>query len=47
MTDAWEIRVERNAMGGEDDSPKRIFLGGRTIEIIDVIDRWLGADHAY
>jgi hypothetical protein len=47
MTDAWAIRVERTAVGGVDDSPKRILLGGRTVEIIEVIDRWLGADHAY
>ena len=47
MTDAWEIRVERNAMGGKDDPPNRIFLGGQTVEVIEVIDHWLGVDHAY
>ncbi len=47
MTDVWEIRVERNAVGGRDDSPTRIFLGGRTVEVIEVIDRWPGFDHTY
>ena len=47
MSGVWEIRVERNAVGDKDDSPKRIFLGGRTVEVIEIIDRWLGADHTY
>ena len=47
MKDAWDIRVERDEMGSMDDPPKRIFLGGRTVEVIEVIDRWLGVDHAY
>ena len=47
MNDAWEIRVERDEMGNKDDPPKRIFLGGRTVEVVEVIDRWLGRDHAY
>ena len=47
MTEAWEIRVERNAMGGRNDSLKRIFLDGRTVEVIEVIDRWHGSDHTY
>ena len=47
MSDAWEIRVERDEMGNKDDPPKRILLGGRTVEVIKVIDRWLGTDHAY
>ena len=47
MTDPWEIRVERNAMGCEDDPPERIFLGGRAINVVEVIESWFGADHAY
>jgi len=47
MSDAWDIRVERDEMGNMDDPPKRIFLGGRTVEVIEVIDRWLATDHAY
>ena len=47
MSDAWELRVERDGMGNLDDPPKRIFLGGRTVEVVEVIDRWFGRDHAY
>jgi hypothetical protein len=47
MASAWEVRVACDALGGPDDPPKRIFSGGRTIEVVQVIDRWLGADHAY
>jgi hypothetical protein len=47
MSDAWDIRVERDEMGNMDDPPKRIFLGNRIVEVIKVIDRWLAADHAY
>ena len=47
MSDAWEIRVEREAMASVEDPPKRIFLGSRTVEVVEAIDRWLGRDHAY
>ena len=47
MIDAWEIHVELDEMGNMDDPPKRTFLGGRTVEVIQMIDRWFGADHAY
>ena len=46
MNDAWDIRVERDEMGNMDDPPKWIFLCGRTVEVIEVIDRWLATDHA-
>lgn len=47
MNDAWEILVERDEVGNVDNPPKQIFLVGRTVEVIKVIDRWLCPDHAY
>ena len=28
-------------------SPKRLIFGARTIDVVDVIDRWHGIDHVY
>jgi hypothetical protein len=30
-----------------EETPRRFQLGSRQIEIVDVIDRWLGPDHRY
>lgn len=47
MDSDWAVRVECDATGRGEDTPKRIFIADRTVDVVDVIDRWLGGDHAY
>ena len=42
-----KIRVECYAGHRGEETPRRLFLDERTIEIIEVIDRWFGPDHRY
>lgn len=44
---ASDIRVECQDGYRKGDLPRRFFLGDRRIEIVEVIDRWLAADHIY
>ena len=30
-----------------EETPRRLTLGDRTVEVVDVIDRWYGPDHRY
>jgi hypothetical protein len=43
----FEIHVEC----GEDDqgepAPRRLDFGDRAIDVAEIVDRWLGADHRY
>lgn len=43
------IRVEVECYAGYrgEETPRRLRLGGRTLEIAEVIDRWLAPDHRY
>ena len=41
------IRVECYAGYRGEETPRRFFIGDRTVEVIDVIDRWLAPDHRY
>jgi hypothetical protein len=41
------IRVECYAGHRGEETPRRFFLGGRRVEVVDVIDRWLAPDHRY
>lgn len=47
MGDELAVRVEYAATRRGENTPKRIFIGERTIDVVDVIDRWFGHDHAY
>ena len=42
-----KIRVECYAGHRGDETPRRIFFDERSIEIIEVMDRWFGPDHRY
>ena len=42
-----EIRVECDAVGTAEETPSRLMLDGRVLEVADVIDRWLAVDHRY
>ncbi len=41
------IRVECHAGYRGEETPRRFFIGGRRVEVADVIDRWLTPDHRY
>lgn len=42
-----EIRVECYAGYRGEETPRRFFLGRRTVLVEEVVDRWLGTDHRY
>jgi hypothetical protein len=41
------IRVECYAGHRGEETPRRLFFDERAIEVLDVLDRWLGPDHRY
>ena len=41
------IHVECHAGYRGEETPRRFFLGERTIEVADILDRWLGPVHRY
>ncbi len=41
------IRVECHAGHRGEETPQRFYIGGREIEVTEVVDRWLGPDHRY
>ncbi len=41
------INVECQSREGEESVPCRFFLGKRPVEVMEVLDRWLGNDHHY
>jgi hypothetical protein len=41
------VRVECYAGHRAEESPRRFFIGKRAIEVIEIIDRWLGPNHRY
>jgi hypothetical protein len=41
------MRVDVERDGGRAGNPKCVHLNGRSVEIIENIDRWPGSDHCY
>lgn len=41
------VRVECYAGYRGAETPRRLFLGERSVELAEVVDRWLGQDHRY
>jgi len=41
------VKVECYAGHRGEQMPRRFWLGGRAIEVIDVLDQWLAPDHHY
>jgi hypothetical protein len=41
------IRVECYAGYRDEEIPRRFFMGDKTVEIEEVIDRWLAPEHRY
>ncbi len=42
-----KIRVECYAGYRGEETPRRLSFAGESIEIIEIIDRWLSPDHRY
>lgn len=47
ISDLLKVRVECYAGYRGEETPRRFHMGSRTIEITEVIDRWLSPDHRY
>ena len=45
--DPLTLRVGCHAGYRGEESPLRFHIGTRTIEVVEVIDRWLSPDHRY
>ena len=41
------LRVECYAGHRGDETPRRLFLGEREVEVVEVLDRWLDPSHRY
>ncbi len=42
-----KIEVACHAGYRGDETPRRLTLGGRAVEVVEVLDRWHGPDHRY
>lgn len=42
-----QVQVECGTEFHDEQAPGRFFLGGRAVDVVEVIDRWLGQDHDY
>lgn len=42
-----DVKVECHAGHRGEETPRRLSLGERPIEVVEVIDRWYGPDHRY
>ena len=47
MGEALTVRVECYAGHRPDERPTRFFLSDRRVEVVEVLDRWIGTDHRY
>lgn len=49
MNDAQplELTVECYAGHRGEQEPRRVHLGGRVIEVEEILDRWIAPDHRY
>jgi hypothetical protein len=43
----FAIRVECYAGYRGEEEPRRFHQGARTVEILEILDRWLAPDHRY
>lgn len=42
-----DLTVECHAGHRGEETPRRLVLGGRTVAVVEVMDRWYGPDHRY
>jgi hypothetical protein len=41
------VQVDCYAGHRGEETPRRLRLDGRSVELVEVLDRWLGVDHRY
>jgi hypothetical protein len=41
------VRVECYAGYRGDETPRRLIVADRPLEVLEVVDRWIGPDHRY
>jgi hypothetical protein len=41
------IRVDCYAGYRGDETPRRFYLGGQTIDVVELLDRWISPAHRY
>jgi hypothetical protein len=46
-TNSLAVRVECYAGHRDDERPLRFYLNQRCIEVIEIIDQWMGPDYRY
>ncbi|HEY6004664.1 MAG TPA: hypothetical protein VIV57_17450, partial [Anaeromyxobacter sp.] len=46
-TRAMDVKVDCYAGYRGEETPQRFEIDGRRVEVVEVIDRWLGPDHRY
>lgn len=42
-----DLKVDCHAGYRGEETPRRLDLAGRTVEVVEVVDRWYGPDHRY
>ncbi len=42
-----DVKVECHAGYRGEETPRRLELGDRRVEVVEVLDRWYGPDHRY
>jgi hypothetical protein len=42
-----DVKVECHAGYRGEETPRRVELDGRRVEVVEVLDRWYGPDHRY
>ena len=47
MEQAFALQVDTVRGPGGEPEPWRLRFGARCVEVVEVIDRWFGADHRY
>jgi hypothetical protein len=45
--DGLHVGVECYAGSRADETPRALVLGGRRVEVVEILDRWLAPDHRY
>ena len=42
-----DVKVDCYAGYRGEETPRRFEIGGRPVEVVEVVDRWFGPDHRY
>ncbi len=46
-TTLTDVHVECYAGYRSEEEPRRFVIWGRTVEVVEIVDRWLSPDHRY